>query len=208
MKLIQTHPARSFRAKLAATSVAALLILAASASGAPACSYTGAETVFAPWGDQHSYALAPDGGFEAGGAGWSLRGGAEVVAGNESYYLNDRADSRSLALPAGSSASSPPICMSIDTPIVRLLARNGGDPSSRLRIEAVYRLLGLVRTNVVNTVSAGQAWQPTQPMSVVLGLSTIVGTVLPSSIEVRVTPLDAKGQWQLDDLYVDPFARH
>jgi hypothetical protein len=207
MKLTQTHRARSFRAKLAVTSVAALLILAASASGAQACSYPGAETVFAPWGDQHSYALAPDGGFEGGGAGWSLRG-AQVVAGNEGYYLNDQADSRSLVLPAGSSASSPPICMSIDTPIFRLLARNGGDPSSRLRVEAVYRLLGLVRTNVVNTVSAGPAWQPTQPMSVVLGLSTIVGTLLPSSIEVRITPLDSKGQWQVDDLYIDPFARH
>ncbi|HEY6551122.1 MAG TPA: hypothetical protein VIY71_07990 [Solirubrobacterales bacterium] len=208
MKLNRIHPARSFRAKLAAASVAALLVLAVSASGAQACSYSGAKTVFAPWGDQHSYALAPDGGFEVGGAGWSLRGGAQVVAGNESYYLNSAADSRSLALSAGSSASSPAICMSIDTPIFRLLARNGGDPSSRLRVEAVYRLLGLVRTNVVNTVSAGQAWQPTQPMSVVLGLSTIVGTVLPSSIEVRVTPLDAKGKWQVDDLYIDPFARH
>jgi hypothetical protein len=98
--------------------------------------------------------------------------------------------------------------VSIDTPIFRLLARNGGDPSSRLRVDAVYRLLGLVRTSVVNTVSAGQAWQPTQPMSVVLGLSTIVGTVLPSSVEVRFTPLDAKGQWQVDDVYIDPFARH
>jgi hypothetical protein len=208
MKLHRIHHARTFRAKLAATSVAALLVLAVSASGAQACSYSGANTVFAPWGDQHSYALAPDGGFEAGGAGWSLRGGAQVVAGNESYYLNSTADSRSLALPTGSSASSPPICMSIDTPIFRLLARNSGDPSSRLRVEAVYRLLGLVRTNVVNTVSAGQAWQPTQPMSVVLGLSTIVGTLLPSSIEVRITPLDTKGQWQVDDLYIDPFARH
>jgi hypothetical protein len=208
MKLHRTRHARTFRAKLAATSVAALLVLAVSASGAQACSYPGAKAVFAPWGDQHSYALAPDGGFESGGAGWSLRSGAQVVAGNESYYLNAATDSRSLALPAGSSASSPPICMSIDTPTFRLLARNSGDPSSRLRVEAVYRLLGLVRTNVVNTVSAGPSWQPTQPMSVVLGLSTIVGTLLPSSIEVRITPLDAKGQWQVDDLYIDPFARH
>ncbi len=208
MKLNRIRPVRSFRSKLAVTSVAALLVLAVSAAGAQACSYSGAGPVFAPWGDQHSYALAPDGGFEGGGAGWSLRGGAQVIAGNESYYLNSAADSRSLALPAGSSASSPPICMSIDTPSFRLLARNGGDPSSRLRVEAVYRLLGLVRTNVVNTVSAGQAWQPSQSMSVVLGLSTIVGTVLPSSIEVRVTPLDTKGQWQVDDFYIDPFARH
>jgi hypothetical protein len=131
-----------------------------------------------------------------------------VVAGNESYQLNGASDSRSLALPVGSSAVSPPICMSIDTPLIRLLVRNTGNPSSRLRVEAVYSLLGLVRTNVVNTVSAGGSWEPSKQMSTVLGLSTLVGTVLPSSIEVRLTPLDSTGQWQVDDLYVDPFARH
>jgi hypothetical protein len=89
-----------------------------------------------------------------------------------------------------------------------MLVSNGGDPTSRLRVEAVYSLLGLVRTSVVNDVSAGSAWKPSQELSVVLGLSTIVGTVIPSSIQVRITPLDNRGQWQVDDFYVDPFARH
>ena len=186
----------------------ALLVLGVSAGAAQACNYPGAAAVFSPWGDQHAYALAPDGGFEAGAAGWTLRGGAQAVAGNESYQLNGAADSSSLAIPSGGSAASPPICMSLDTPIFRFMVRNPGDASSRLRVEAVYNLLGLVRTNVVNTVSAGQAWEPSKQMSAVLGLSTLVGTVLPSSIEVRFTPLDSKGQWQVDDLYVDPFARH
>jgi hypothetical protein len=208
VKLHQAHHLRSFRARMAAVSLIALFVLGLAAGSAQACSYPGASPVFAPWGDQHDYALAPEGGFESGGNGWSLRGGAGVVAGNESYQLNGSADSRSLSLPAGSSATSPPICMSIDTPLIRLLARNTGNPSSRLRVEAVYSLLGLVRTNVVNAVSAGAGWEPSKPMSTVLGLSTIVGTVLPSSIEVRLTPLDNIGQWQVDDLYVDPFARH
>lgn len=197
----------SFRIQLAVAALLALLTLAVSAGKAHACSYPDAKPVFAPWGDQHSYALAPDGGFEAGGSGWALRG-AQVVAGNESYMLNGPADSRSLALPSGSSATSPPICMSIDTPLLRFTVRNAGDPSSRLRVEAIYSLLGLVRTNVVNTISVGSSWEPSKQMSTVLGLSTIVGTLLPSAIEVRFTPLDSKGQWQVDDLYVDPFARH
>lgn len=208
MKLHQAHHLRSFRARLAAVSLIALFVVGLAAGSAQACSYPGASPVFAPWGDQHDYALAPEGGFESAGNGWSLRGGAGVIAGNESYQLNGPADSRSLSLPAGSSATSPPICMSIDTPLIRLLARNTGNPSSRLRVEAVYSLLGLVRTNVVNTVSVGASWEPSKPMSTVLGLSTIVGTILPSSIEVRLTPLDNLGQWQVDDLYVDPFARH
>lgn len=207
MKLDQSNHAVSFRARLAAVFAIAVLSLGLAAVSAQACSYPGAKPVFAPWGDQHSYVLAPDGGFESGGAGWSLRG-AQVVAGNESYQLNGPADSRSLALPSDSSATSPPICMSIDTPLFRFVARNTGDPSSRLRVEAVYSLLGLVRTNVVNTVTSGSVWAPGKPISTVLGLSTIVGTILPSSINIRFTPLDSKGNWQVDDLYVDPFARH
>lgn len=209
MKLIHISSRRGVRAKIAAVTATALMgmVVFAGSASAASCGYTGAKQVFAPWGDRHAYVLAPDGGFEAGGAGWTLSRGAAVVAGNESFNLNAATDSRSLSLPTGSSAGSPPICMSLDTPIFRMTARNTGDPSSRLRVEAVYSLLGLVRTNVVNTVTAGPSWAPTQQMSPVLGLSTIIGTLIPSSIQIRVTPLDNKGQWQVDDLFIDPFAR-
>ncbi|HWO47461.1 MAG TPA: hypothetical protein VNM41_05315 [Solirubrobacterales bacterium] len=187
---------------------AALIAVAFSAGIAQACPYKGAEQVFKPWGDSSSYVLAPDGGFEAGGAGWSLSGGAAVTGGNESFFLNDAADSRSLSLPAGSSAVSPPICMSIDTPHFRLLARNTGDPASTLRVEATYPLLGLVRTKTLSTAKAGPSWAPAQQMSTVLTLSTIVGTLLPSAIQIRITPVGGGGRWQVDDVYIDPFARH
>ncbi len=192
----------------AAVTAVALLAVAAFAGSAQACSYSGAQQVFKPWGDSQSYVLAPDGGFEAGAAGWTLSGGAATVSGNETFNLNGAGDSRALALPAGSSAGSPPVCMSIDTPVFRLFARNAGDPTSQLRVEAVYKLLGLVQTKVGATITAGQAWAPTQQISTVLGLSTIVGTLIPSSIQIRFTPLDSRGQWQVDDLYIDPFARH
>ncbi|HWO82374.1 MAG TPA: hypothetical protein VNM38_01125 [Solirubrobacterales bacterium] len=193
--------------KLMLLAVAALGTVALSAGSAQACSYSGAEQVFKPWGDQSSYVLAPDGGFEAGGLGWYLGGGAKVVAGNESFFLNDPADTKSLALPAGSSAVSPPICMSIDTPSFRLLARNSGDPTSYLKVEATYPLLGLVRTKTLSTVKAGPSWAPAQQMSTVLTLSTVVGTLIPSAVQIRITPVGS-GNWQVDDLYVDPFARH
>jgi hypothetical protein len=193
--------------KLITTVAAVLAISAVSAGAAQACNYTGAEQVFKPWGDQHSYVLAPDGGFEAGGQGWYLGGGATTVSGNESFYLNDASDSRSLSLPAGSTAVSPPICMSIDTPIFRLLARNSGDASSGLRVEATYSLLGLLRTKTISTVYANSSWAPSQQLSTVLSLSTVVGTVTPSAIQIRITPLGSGGQWQIDDVYIDPFAR-
>jgi hypothetical protein len=191
----------------AALLITALLALAVFAGAAQACSYSGAKTVFSPWGDQRKYVLAPDGGFEAGGSGWQLNRGATVVEGNESYYLNDAGDSKSLSLPAASSAVSPPVCMAIDTPSFRLVARNSGDPSSQLRVEATYKLLGLIRTRTAGTLRAGSTWAPTQSVSTVLTLSTIVGTLIPSAIEIRFTPLDSSGQWQVDDVYVDPFRR-
>jgi hypothetical protein len=203
-----SHPVpSSSRNGLAALLTTALLALAVFAGAAQACSYSGAKPVFSPWGDQHNYVLAPDGGFEAGGSGWQLNHGAAIVEGNERYYLNDAGDSKSLSLPAGSSAVSPPVCMAIDTPSFRLAARNSGDPSSQLRVEAVYKLLGLVHTGTAGTISAGSSWTPTQSVSTVLTLSTLVGTLIPSAIEIRFTPLDSRGQWQVDDVYIDPFRR-
>jgi hypothetical protein len=198
----------SNRGRFAVLLASAMLALAAFAGSAQAaCSYSGAEKVFSPWGDQRSYVLAPDGGFEAGGSGWQLNRGATVAEGNESYYLNDAGDSKSLSLPAGSSAVSPPVCMAIDTPSFRLVARNSGDPSSQLRVEASYKLLGLIRTKTAGTLRAGSTWAPTQSVSTVLTLSTIVGTLIPSAIEIRFTPLDSSGKWQVDDVYIDPFRR-
>jgi hypothetical protein len=202
------HPVHSSnRGRFAALLATALLALAVFAGSAQACSYSGAKAVFSPWGDQHNYVLAPDGGFEAGGSGWQLSRGATVVEGNEGYYLNDARDSKSLSLPAGSSAVSPPVCMALDTPSFRLVARNSGDPSSQLRVEAVYKLLGLIRTKTAGTLRAGSTWAPTQSVSTVLTLSTIVGTLIPSAIEIRFTPLDSSGKWQVDDVYIDPFRR-
>ena len=194
--------------RFAVVVMAALTMVACLAASAQACTHGSSAQVFKPWGDARSYELGPDGGFESGAAGWSLNGGAGVVDGNESFFLHGTSDSKALALPAGSSAVSPPVCMSIDTPVFRLLARNSGDPTSRLRVEAVYPLLGLVRTKTVSSVAAGPSWTPAQPMSTVLTLSTIVGTLIPSAVQIRITPVGAGGQWQIDDLYVDPFARH
>jgi len=207
MKLSSIFFPQRVHSKIACASAVALMGLALSAGPAQAlCPYPGAEQVFKPWGDLHHYVLAPDGGFEAGAQGWSLNG-AGTVSDNESYYLNDASDSRSLSLPTGSTAVSPPVCMSLDTPIFRMFARNTGDPSSRLRVEAVFKLLGLLRTRDVSTVTAAAAWAPTQQMSTVLSLSTVVGTLIPSYIQIRIRPLDSKGQWQIDDLYIDPYAR-
>src|ERR1044072_7837123 len=137
----------SSRNGFAALLITALLALAVFAGAAQACSYSGAKTVFSPWGDQHNYVLAPDGGFEAGGSGWQLSRGATAVGGNESYYLKDAGGPNSLSPPA--------------PPPARPAARNSGTPSSQWRGEASYKLLGLVRTKTAGTIRAGSTWAPT-----------------------------------------------
>lgn len=62
---------------------------------------------FLPWTDSGYYFLAPGGSFENSLTGWTAKSGAKIVSGNESYYVNSHADSHSLSLPNGSSATSP-----------------------------------------------------------------------------------------------------
>lgn len=180
--------------------VGVLLSFSAFASAAQACSYPDASQVFSQWGDSDYYQLAPDGGLEEGGSDWRLRGGASVVSGNESYYLNGPADQYSLSIPFGGTATSPRICVDSSTPTFRLMARNGGDSDSRLLVTEIFwsgwRLK--VRSTVVH---AGAEWAPTQQLQ----LDT--DDQVEHGARLNFTPLDNRGEWQLDDLYIDPFSR-
>jgi len=178
--------------------IGALLVTAFFATSAQACSYPAGEPVFSSWGDPRGYVLAPDGGFEAGGTGWSLADGAAVVAGNETSYLNSTSDSQSLALPEGSSATSPTLCVGRDTPFVRAMVRSSGE-GARLRLEVIYADLGVVRTRTIG--GERPEWGPTHPLS-----TSAHATSADESVQIRLTPVS--GDWQVDDLYIDPFARY
>lgn len=177
--------------------VSALLVTACFAASAQACSYEKGEAVFSSWGDPRAYVLGPDGGFEAGGVGWTFEGGAEVVAGNETSYLNDTSDSQSLALPQGSSATSPSFCIGQETPFARAMARNSG---GALRVETIFPGLGVVRQTVIGKRTE---WSPTRPLLLGGGLAAAAGA---NSAQIRLKPLS--GSWQVDDFYIDPFARY
>lgn len=168
----------------------ALLATAFFAASAHACSYPAGEQVFSAWGDPRAYVLAPDGDFAAGGAGWTLEDGAAVTSG-------------SLSLPAGSSALSPSLCISKETPFFRTMARDSGVAGSRLQVEILYEGLETARNRVVGGDHQGD-WDPTQPVAQNYGLATLGDD--DSSVQVRITAVG--GTWKLDDFYIDPFARH
>src|SRR5688500_15686639 len=160
----------------------ALFVLLACSFAAPASASAGvlggtcpdAELAqpFLPWLDPMQYVLAPDGGFEDGAEGWRLRNGADVQRGNESFYVRDDRDRRSLDLPAGASAVSPAMCVGIERPTVRFFARRtSGWLLSTLRVEVLYNGLdGELRTLALLPVTAGSSWAPSLPLPILANL--------------------------------------
>jgi hypothetical protein len=203
--------------RIRAALVAAISSLALSALAVPAaqanalsilpgsCGTQAESKPFAQWGDMANYTLVPGGAFEDGSPPWVLSRGAAVSTGNESYYVHNSGDQRSLSLPSGSSATSGAVCTSIYHPTARLFVKNSGSASSRLRVEALYPgLLGGVQVARLGELSGTSSWKPTPtlPLTVTNVLATL--SLHRTVIAYRFTPKDAIGTWSIDDVYVDP----
>lgn len=198
--------ARRIRLGLGALAAATVVGAAAPAAGAgllpgSGCNYPQAKRPFAPWNDGASYALMQGGSFEDGGSGWSLAGGAKVLAGNESFHTEAGTDARSLYVPAGGVATTPRFCVSLVRPTIRFFVVNSGSSSSRLRVKVVFRsLLGILGILDGGTVAAGQSWQPSPVL-----LATLNAPLGTNNVQFTFTPADAGGSWRIDDVYVDPW---
>src|SRR3954452_13704470 len=172
------------------------------------CNNPAARPVFAPWHDRMQYVLIANGGFELADPAWTLADGAAVVEGNEPSFLNDAADYQSLSLPAGSSATSPATCFGAQSPTFRLMARTSGDRHARLEVEVVYtNVNGHKVTRTAGKIRGGDTWRPSKRLSLAIGRGKGRGRLVSSSVAFRLTPMGA-GDWQVDDLFLDPRARH
>ena len=141
---------------------------------------------FAGWKDYANYAFAPDGGFESGGSGWTLSGGARAVYGNESFYVHGSSDKTSLSLPAGASATSPGMCISLLSGKMRFLVK--GDSGSSVKVQILDG----------GTISAGGSWKPSPQIGMLGGVLPL----LTSSVSFRFTAVG--GAAGIDDVYLDP----
>jgi hypothetical protein len=188
-------------AGLAATAALAL----PSAASAAGCPPQPLERTFLPWVDPAWYQLAPDGGLEAGAAGWTLDGGAAVAGGNEPYFVGSGDDERSLALPTGAAATTAATCIGVEHPTIRFFARNAGSPDAALAVSVVFRdPSGRRQSLPIGTVRAGSEWTPTPVLPVAVNLLSLVGD---QQAAFRFTPADARGAWSIDDIYVDPYRK-
>jgi hypothetical protein len=163
---------------------------------------------FAAWTDTAEYTLSPGGDFENATSGWTLTNGARVVEGNEPFLVGAPDDRASLALATASSAISAPICIDDTYPWFRLFARNTGDLKSTLKVEVLYLdSKGKLKVRASGDYRAASAdWAPTGSMKIDLAFDpTSVGGAAP--VAFRFTPQGKGGNWQIDDVYVDPYRR-
>jgi hypothetical protein len=154
---------------------------------------------FRAWSDYAQYAQVPDGGFEAGAAGWALSGGAQVVAGNNPFYLRNASDRSSLLLPAGSSATSPPMCISLLSSKMRFVV--GGPTGSSMKVRVLYRGLLSRVVGVLDggTVTSGGTWAPSPEVAMLGGLLPL----LTQSVQFQL--VSTSGLPQADDVFLDPW---
>jgi hypothetical protein len=201
---------KKWRTLALALTAALLAVPAASADAAVVeispCDGATLSQPFERWGDLAQYKLAPGGDFEGGAAGWTLTAGAGVVGGSEPWAATGEMGASALALPAGASATSPATCVNAGAPTFRFFGRATRGLLPVLRVDLVYRdgLLGLVSLPV-GTVAGSTAWQPTLPM--------LTGSAVAAALANGDTPLSLRftavsGDWQLDDVFVDPYSRH
>ena len=190
--------------------LAALMTLVATAatlavSAAPARAALGiacpdaTTTPFRPWSDTANYAYVPGGGFEAGTTAWTLAGGAAAVSGNERFYLHSTADKSSLRLPAGATATSPPMCIALLSSKMRFVV--SGSSGAQVHVQVIYR--GLVSSVLGifdgGTVTSNGTWQPSPQISMLGGLLPL----LTQYVQFRFVA--TSGTVLLDDVYLDPW---
>jgi hypothetical protein len=199
-----TSVARNIRlGVLAALGATALAIVAATATPVRAglgiaCPDPLAQP-FAPWNDDAFYAAVPDGGFEAGAAGWKLSGGAAVVGENEPFFVGSASDSSSLRLPKGSSATTPPMCIGLMSSKMRFFV--GGPAGSTVKVQVLYNgpvssVLGIFDGG---TVPSDGVWTPSPSISMLGG----VVPLLTQSVQFRFVA--TAGTTQIDDVFLDPW---
>jgi hypothetical protein len=206
-----SHILRSPRHALSlAVSLVALATFASPAAAGPLvssatdCEAQTLERPFLPWADPAHYVLTPGGTFEDGSAAWDTTGNAAVVDGNESFYVHGAGESKSLRLPAGSSATSPAMCVGIEHPTLRLFARRSvGALLATLKVDVLFEdAYGTVQSLTIGTATGGPSWAPTIQMPVVANLLAL----LPGERTAIAFRFTARGgDWTIDDAYVDPY---
>jgi len=198
---------RNFTHKLACAAGASLALLGLNAApalaGSPteACPGQSFSQPFAALGDNNSYTLVPGSEFNNPPEGWELRGGAQVV----STTVPNGSGGAALDLPSGSSAVSPPVCVTLRYPSARVYVRTLEGKSATAVAVSYFETKSETKPRPVGEVKATQgAWEASEPFSVLPQL----GGKGDETREVRfVFTAGGSSNTLIYDLYVDPWMK-
>jgi hypothetical protein len=189
--------------------LSAVAVFVVPAAAQAACASTPTTKPFQAFGDGHDYSLVPNGGFESGAGGWSLPG-ARVTTGNESWSVRAAGDSKSLAIDATGTAVSPTVCIDIKRPTYRFFARRTSGSWGVLNLRVRWQDSS-GRTNETTIAaldsSFGTAWR-VSPVYNIASLLGLWNADQDASVQLVFDPENSGGSWAIDDVYVDPYARH
>jgi hypothetical protein len=155
---------------------------------------------FLAYGDDDSYFLAPSGDFESAAPGWTLAGGAALVA-------SPAGTGTALSLPPGATAISPPVCVTRSHVSARLFGQASDGPRrDRARISVdVAGPTGSITAD--KNIRVEESWQPTRQFR--LGASFFDLDPVTGTTEIRMRFVtDGPATAVLDDLWIDPKARN
>jgi hypothetical protein len=168
------------------------------------CDYGAPSAYFAPWGDDATYMLAPQGDL-SDTDGWTLDKDAVVDSSADPFS----GAGRSLRLGRGAEAATPAMCVNLDHPTIRFFVRDaGGNEKSHLRVQVLYEDFGgHVKGLTVARVRAGNSWRPSAIVPMYMNMLALAS---PSGMTAVAFRFKAEGLQKgetisISSLFVDPF---
>jgi hypothetical protein len=176
------------------------MAVGAPAQAVDACTTRTVSQPFTNWSDSNYYFPVTSGTFESGSSGWTIGSGAGSVNENEPWNVaGDGA--RSLRIPAGSSVSTPEMCLTADEDSTRFFYKSPGSGAALgVTIKATNTIShSLASVSFTITTGTFAGWQ----VSPRIALPNVRGVQGMENVVITLTAQGA-GSWQIDDAFVDP----
>jgi len=168
------------------------------------CGYGDPLQVFAAWGDDAIYTLAPQGDLSTT-TGWTLNKQAAVADDADPFTGADH----SLRLANGAEAATPAMCVTLDNPTIRFFVRDvGGNGKANLKVDVLYEdFNGNVKRLTVGKLKAGSDWQPSVvvPMYMNMLAQASADGVTAVAFDFKAEGLQKNETLAISSLYVDPW---
>lgn len=184
-------------ATVAALGAGSALAATTTPADTSACSAPQFTQAFLPIRDSNWYTLVPGQTVDSfNGNGWTLSGGAQIA----SASLSGGAQGSVLDLPSGSSAISPPMCVSSDYPTARTMVRNvAGSEGVHISVAYAGTKSADKPKNVGQVHGTQSAWTASNPFNVHPG--DLPGWQL---VQFTLTASGKSSDFQIYNFWVDP----